>query len=213
VYYYQHLIAAVGRSLGGNEICDGEPAEPAVRVADDQLDEARKLLAESGVDLGRPVVALAAGSTNSNAKRWPAESFADLARRLSEMGSNAVLLGTRGEAEIARNVGEIAGTHPIDLTGSTTVAEAAAILAVADLLISNDTGLAHLGPAVGTRTLVIFGPTDPVTTRPYSDLAEIIREPVECSPCMLRECPIDHRCMTRISTASVFSRVKTLLKE
>jgi len=70
-------------------------------------------------------------------------------------------------------------------------------------LISNDMGLAHLAPAVGTKTLVIFGPTNPVTTRPFSDIAEVVREGVECSPCMLRECPIDHRCMNWISADRV----------
>jgi len=82
-----------------------------------------------------------------------------------------------------------------------------------DLLVSNDMGLAHLAPAVGTKTVVIFGPTNPVTTRPFSDQASVISAGVECSPCMLRECPIDHRCMTRVSADEVFERVKAKLPE
>jgi len=84
-------------------------------------------------------------------------------------------------------------------------------LSVANLLISNDIGLAHVAPAVGTRTVVIFGPTNPVTTRPFSPLAEVVRHEVECSPCMLRECPIDHRCMTRVTVEQVFDVAKSLL--
>jgi heptosyltransferase-2 len=101
----------------------------------------------------------------------------------------------------------------MDLIGKTTLGEAAAILSVCDLMVSNDMGLAHLAPAVGTRTIVLFGPTDPTTTRPFSDLGEVLRVGVECSPCMLRECPIDHRCMTRMTVQMVFdSAIKALEK-
>jgi heptosyltransferase-2 len=75
-----------------------------------------------------------------------------------------------------------------------------------DLFVSNDMGLSHLASAVGTKTLVIFGPTNDVNTRPLGENAAIIRHPVECSPCMLRECPIDHRCMTRILPEAVFQK-------
>jgi heptosyltransferase-2 len=80
---------------------------------------------------------------------------------------------------------------------------------VCDLLVSNDTGPAHISSALGTKTLVIFGPTNPVTTQPWG--SEIIRNAVECSPCMLRECPIDHRCMRWISAAEVFEKAKEKL--
>jgi len=98
------------------------------------------------------------------------------------------------------------------LTGKTTVAEAVAIISVGDLLITNDTGPAHLGAALGTPTLVIFGPTNPLTTYPLSSTAEIIRRPPDCAPCMLRDCPIDHRCMTAISPEHVFDRAVTMVR-
>ena len=87
-----------------------------------------------------------------------------------------------------------------------------AILGRADLLISNDMGLAHLAPAVGTPTIVIFGPTNDVTTRPFSHNAEIIRRLVDCAPCMLRDCPIDHRCMTGVSVDEVFERARARIE-
>ena len=77
--------------------------------------------------------------------------------------------------------------------------------------VANDMGLAHIAPAVGTRTVVIFGPTDPITTRPYSYNADILKYDVECSPCMLRDCPIDHRCMTNVTVADAFDRVVAAL--
>jgi heptosyltransferase-2 len=82
-------------------------------------------------------------------------------------------------------------------------------LSEVDLLVSNDMGLAHIAPAAGTKTLVIFGPTDERTTQPIG--SEIIRRKVECAPCMLRDCPIDHRCMTRISPEEVYATAKEIL--
>jgi heptosyltransferase-2 len=78
-------------------------------------------------------------------------------------------------------------------------------------VVSNDTGPAHIAAALGTKTLVIFGPTNPLTTRPFPENAEIFYKNVECSPCMLRDCPIDHRCMTRISTEEVLVKAQDLL--
>jgi len=100
---------------------------------------------------------------------------------------------------------------PIMLTGQTDIAEVVAVLSVADLLITNDTGAAHISAALGRPTLVVFGPTNPLTTRPFSPFAEIIRHPPECAPCMLRDCPIDHRCMTAIKPDEVFSRAREIM--
>jgi heptosyltransferase-2 len=87
------------------------------------------------------------------------------------------------------------------------------VLSLADVLITNDTGPAHISAALNRPTLVIFGPTDPRTTRPFPSVAEIVRHPPECAPCMLRDCPIDHRCMTAISADEVFQRATQLMKK
>ena len=123
-----------------------------------------------------------------------------------DLNADILLVGSDGDRDVADEVIALARTKLIDICGLTSVAEAAAILAECDLLIANDMGLAHLAPAVGTETIVIFGPTNDVTTRPLSERAEVIRNPVECSPCMLRDCPIDHRCMTGVSVQTVFER-------
>ena len=109
--------------------------------------------------------------------------------------------------ETAREIA--AGLHSLGIHKGETVA----ILSEIDLLISNDMGLAHVAPAVGTKTIAIFGPTNDETTRPYSFNAEVIRKKVECSPCMLRDCPIDHRCMTQISVDEVFEAAKRELAD
>ena len=117
------------------------------------------------------------------------------------------MVGSEDDREVSQLVSELAARKPVDLTGRTDIVSAAAILGVVDMLVSNDMGLAHLAPAVGTKTLVIFGPTNQVTTRPMSAIASTISADVECAPCMLRDCPIDHRCMTRISVSSVLDLV------
>jgi lipopolysaccharide heptosyltransferase II len=91
------------------------------------------------------------------------------------------------------------------------LAQAVAILSLVDLLVTNDTGPAHIASALGRPTLVVFGPTNPLTTRPLSPLGEIVRHPPDCAPCMLRDCPIDHRCMTAITPDEVFVRACMLL--
>jgi len=203
-FYYSNLIGEVERRVLGHFDPDYELKYAEIGVSTERIAEARAFLADNGVDLSRPVAAFGAGSTNSNAKRWPVERFADLADRLiGERNMNVILLGSKNEAEINQRLVSLSRYMPIDLSGRTSLDEAVGVLAASDLMVTNDMGLAHVAPAVGVRTLVIFGPTDPQTTSPFSDKAAIIRHPVDCSPCMLRECPIDHRCMTRISVDDV----------
>ena len=213
VYYYLNLIDVIEeRTLGhATQTVD---IEPRVTVSAESKEGARRILADHGVDLGGKIVMLAPGSTNSRAKRWLPENFARLNDRIqNELYAPVVLLGSEGDREVAQLVTDLSTTKPIDLAGATDITLAAAILAEADVLVSNDMGLAHLAPAVGTKTIVIFGPTNPVTTRPLSDIATVISANVECAPCMLRDCPIDHRCMTRVTPDQVFEQAKQLLND
>ena len=158
------------------------------------------------------LVALCPGSVNSRAKRWPAERYAALADRLSEeLGAQVLLIGSAAETEVSLEVARKMRNQATVLTGHTDLAELVAILSLVDLLVTNDTGPAHIASALGRPTLVIFGPTNPLTTRPFSPFAEIVRQPPDCAPCMLRDCPIDHRCMTAIAPDEVFNRARTML--
>jgi len=102
-------------------------------------------------------------------------------------------------------------THAAVIAGETSIAELKAVLACAGLVISNDTGTSHVSAALGVPTVVVFGPTEHVSTRPLSRRSVIVRHDVECSPCMLRECPIDHRCMTRVEVDDVYVAAQALL--
>lgn len=214
VYYYLNLVSEVERNMLGTDTVSKREPQMALNVSERRRSRAREILAENGVDLSKRTVALGVGSANSRAKRWEAESYARLNDMLQrDLEANVILIGSKDELDVSYDVFKMSDTKPIVLTGMTNLDEATAILSEIDLLISNDMGPAHIAPAVGTDTIVIFGPTNPATTRPFSDKAEIIRKEVECSPCMLRDCPIDHRCMTRISVEEVFERANEKLSE
>ena len=211
-FYYLNIVAELERLLLGTSSLAEIKPRPELFVSDERKAAARGALEKAGAQLRKPLVIICPGSVNSRAKRWPAERYGQLVDRLAEAGMDVVLIGSPGELRVSMDVSSRAKSAPILLTGKTTVAEAVAIISVGDLLITNDTGPAHLGAALGTPTLVIFGPTNPLTTYPLSSTAEIIRRPPDCAPCMLRDCPIDHRCMTAISPEHVFDRAVTMVR-
>jgi heptosyltransferase II len=213
VYFYLNIINRLEESLGGVLKSGMDLPDYSLNPPESTLNEARNILSSYNVDSKRPLVAICAGSTNSRAKRWPAGYFAQLANRLiKETGAQVALIGSADEELIASEVKQLMEIDPIDLTGKLKLSDSVGVLALSSLVISNDTGPAHLAGALNRPTLVVFGPTRPETTRPFSRTAEIIREPVECSPCMLRDCPIDHRCMTRILPDTVFERAVSILE-
>ncbi len=216
VFYYLNIIAELERLLGttaSNIASDAAAPGAGLHVSAARLEEARSLLRAAGARLDRTLVALCPGSTNSRAKRWPAERFAELADGLAAYGSEVVLIGAPEESEVTEEVLARTRHRPIVLTGRTSLAQSAAVLSVADLLVTNDTGPAHVAAALGRPVVVVFGPTDPVTTRPFSELATVVRKPPECAPCMLRDCPIDHRCMTAVTAEEVLGHARRALEE
>jgi heptosyltransferase-2 len=213
-FYYLNIIARLAQIIGREQISLDQVPEASLSISGDRQQQARSLLTEHGVRSGKLLVALCPGSINSRAKRWPAERYAELAEKLqNKWDADVVLIGSAAEVGVSREVARQMKTAPILLTGQTDLASAVSVLSQVDLLITNDTGPAHIAAALGRPTLVIFGPTNPLTTRPLSATAEILRVPPDCAPCMLRDCPIDHRCMTAITPDMVFDRAEQMLRE
>ena len=212
VFYYLYLITALEQLLSGtSSVCESDP-DISLSISESRRSEAAELLRSYGVNEGNGVVAICPGSINSRAKRWPAESYAALADRLLEQHRQILLIGSREEIDVTNEVTSRMRHQPVVLTGKTTLDQITAVLGNVDLVVTNDTGPAHIAAALGCPTIVIFGPTNPLTTRPFSFKAEIMRHPPECAPCMLRDCPIDHRCMTAITVDEVFEHSQALLK-
>lgn len=212
VFYYLYLITALEQMLfGQSTICESDP-DASIQISDSRKTEARALLRAYGVIEEDSVVAICPGSINSRAKRWPADSFAALADRLIDSRRRVLLIGSKDELDVTQNVTRQMRNQPVVLTGKTSLDQITAVLDRADLIVTNDTGPAHIAAALGRPTIVIFGPTNPLTTRPFAPEAEVLRHPPDCAPCMLRDCPIDHRCMTAITVDEVFDRSNALLK-
>jgi heptosyltransferase-2 len=210
--YYLNIVSELQRLVERSSTLSDAIPTFELTVSEQRREAARKLVRESGGAMDRQLAILCPGSVNSRAKRWPAERYAELSDRLSDAGMTVVLIGSHGELDVSQAVSSRAQHQPIVLTGKTSVAEVVGLISLADLLVTNDTGPAHVGAAVGTPTLVIFGPTNPLTTYPLSPHAEMLREPPDCAPCMLRDCPIDHRCMTAISVEKVFERALSIAR-
>ncbi len=164
----------------------------------------------------RPLIALNTAATNSRAKCWPLENFATLADRLAtERGAQIVLIGAASERDNAAAViAQMRTAQALNLAGETSMSELIGLLAACDLLVSNDTGPAHVAAALATPTLTLFGPTNEFETAPTGAHAELMRvDGIECARCMHRDCPIDHRCMTQLSVAMVFAQSLSLLTQ
>lgn len=209
-FYYLNIVSELERAITGQV----ESTEPDWHLTASQNSKtaARTILNRHGVADTDLVIALCPGSINSRAKRWPAENYAALGDLLSEsVNAKVLLIGSAAEAAVTSEVQGGMSRKAIPLTGETSLEELVGVLSRVDLLITNDTGPAHIASALGRPTLVIFGPTNPLTTRPFSELAQIVRKPPDCAPCMLRDCPIDHRCMTAITPEDVFQRAISMV--
>ena len=205
--YYQYLTRALGLTNG--------PLEPEVAIPERATAAARTLLRDRGWDGAAPLVASAPGTAYSTAKRWipayVAQVVTDLVRQRQV---TCVLVGSAGDTPIARLIMSLldreATSRVIDLTGQ-TIEGLAAVLGLARACVANDSGAMHLAAAVGTPIVALFGPTREEESAPLARAGgrtEVLTHPVWCRPCMLRVCPIDHRCMKGITPQRVFASVE-----
>lgn len=180
---------------------------PRLHVTGEEQEWAETFL-RGKVPEGQACYGLNPGATFGTAKRWTEEGFVEVGRWIiSSRKASVLLFGSPAERELAERIAERIGPGAVVTAGETTLRQAAALLARCESLVTNDTGTMHVATAVGTRVVAIFGSTNPLTTYPYGEGHVIVREPVACSPCMLRDCPIDHRCMTRITPDRVLEHL------
>ena len=134
------------------------------------------------------------------------DRFANLADRLIDgLGADVLIFGSPAERPLAEAVARAMEHTPVLVAGKTTLREFMALMAKCRLVITNDSGPMHLAAALGLPLVAVFGSTDERATGPLGPTARIIKRHVECSPCGLRQCPIDFRCMTRISVDEVYT--------
>lgn len=209
---YLDLVAKAEHICWGQELTGERTITPLLAANAQQLQAAAKFLLPPQPS---KLIALNVGATNSRAKCWPEDRFAALADRLvTELNARIVLIGAGSERDnAARVIAQMQQSQAArNLAGETSIAELIGLLARCDLLVTNDTGPAHVGAALSIPTLTIFGPTNEFETAPLGLRSALLRaDGIECARCMHRECPIDHRCMTRISVEEVCSKASSLL--
>jgi heptosyltransferase-2 len=211
VDYYWNMLKPLG--------VDGKPSRPTLTVSADEERRFGARLEAAGVAPSDILIGINPGSTYGGAKRWVPHRFAEVAERLSgllrrEEGKpvTVAILGAPGEEQVGREIAARVTGRSVQLSGATTVRELMAAAKRCRLLLTNDTGPMHIAAAFGVPVVAVFGPTDWRTTAPYGQERSVVREPVDCAPCLLRECPIDHRCMTRVSVDRVYEAAVRQLK-
>lgn len=183
-----------------------EPPEPVLVP-----DAANLAAAMHALELTRakPIAVLCPGAEYGPAKRWPAEHFADIARRFADDGYAVWILGSPNDKTAAAAlIAALGTTGPAvrDLTGRTDLGTAIDLMSIASIVVSNDSGLMHAAAAVRAPLVALFGSSSPAYTPPLSDTARIARIDIVCSPCFERECPLGHfRCMRELSPELVYN--------
>ena len=191
VHHYLHMAGILGADVEalsdrGTDARNGTPAEP--------------------------LMALCPGAEYGPAKRWLPERFAEVAARVAdERGVRWLLFGTAADSASGKIIADALGDRCENLIGKTSLEELAAELRRCRALLTNDTGTMHLATLVGVPVVAVFGSTEHRLTGPLGDGNVVIRHHVECSPCFLRKCPIDFRCMHAVTAAEVTAKVLATL--
>jgi lipopolysaccharide heptosyltransferase II len=208
-FYYLELLKRAG-------MIHEYSADPFIflSASEEAADHGRQLLAAHGLE-GR-VIGVSPGAAFGGAKRWLPERFAEAAIALGyQLGASVAVFGTEKERQLGDEVGDAIRTTGIsvaNLAGLTPLRDFIDMVAACRVFLTNDSGSMHVASALGVPTVVVYGPTDEHATGPAGNRNAILREPVECAPCHLRECPIDHRCMTRVPAERVVDAALLLLK-
>ena len=208
-YYYLELLRRAG-------LIDRVPDVDAIRLPGipHLILQGRNLLIQKKLE--GPWIGVSPGAAFGTAKRWLPERFAAAAVSLARQTSTGVaLFGSADERELCAKVKTAIAAEGINVhnfAGETKLEEFIAIAATCTAFLTNDSGAMHIAASLGVPTVTVFGATDHVATGPTGPLARIVREQVECSPCLLRECPIDHRCMTGVTADRVVKDAMELIQ-
>src|SRR5436309_9253514 len=181
--YYLDLVKVISATVESPSI--------EIEATRHERDTARKLLATEGIPYSAPFLALSPGAAYGTAKRWHEDRFANVADNLArELGFCVAVIGSEMERSIATRICERMASPTAVLAGKTSLETLIGVLAESSLMITNDSGPMHIAAALGVPTVAIFGPTDERITGPCGPRTRIVKSKVECSPCLLRDCPI-----------------------
>lgn len=154
------------------------------------------------------IIALCPGAEYGSAKRWPVEHYAELAKNKLAQGWVVLLFGSEKDKAVTQQINALSGSACQDLSGKTLLAEAVDLMSLAQVVVTNDSGLMHVAAALNKKVIAIYGSSDPDFTPPLSTLATIINLNLDCSPCFERDCPLGHmKCLTEILPSQVLTEI------
>ena len=212
IYHYLDLLYQTG--LSSHDYLSDTDFQPDIhlRAPEKAIHQAEQLLQQAGVDAERPLVAINPGAHFGPAKRWFSDRYAELADRLvNENKAEVLIIGSPMEVPIAEQIQNHMIHTPKVLTGGTDLQTLMGLLNRCDLFVTNDSGPMHLAAALDVPQIALFGSTDDSATGPFSSKARVFHKHVECSPCLLRECPIDSRCFSGIEVDEVVEAARAVL--
>jgi heptosyltransferase-2 len=207
VDYYLGLLTGAGLQSFGRNL--------SLIISQQERQEAGRRLRSIGRAADQLVIGINPGATFGTAKRWPADRFTALSRKLIEQENALVLIfGGPGEAALGNSIASRAGPRCINLCNETTLRQAMALIASCHAFVTNDSGLMHVAAALGIPQVAIIGPTDPVATGPVNAASTMVQLTGICdrAPCLKPDCPIDHRCMTAIAVDDIMAATLSLLR-
>ena len=204
IFEYLNLAAALG--------ANPEPIAPQLFVTPEEIDAAKE---KFGLEkITQPIFGLNPGAEYGPAKRWPVEKFIAAAKEIQQRANCTwILFGGRGDLQLATQIEFETQNSKFkiqNLTGKTSLRELMSLLKLCRVLLTNDTGPMHVAAALGTPVVAPFGSTSPELTGPGlpgDARNRLIKSDALCSPCFLRACPIDFRCMNGIGVESVVEAV------
>jgi heptosyltransferase II len=207
-FYYLELLRRAGW-------IDSLPQESCARldVSQEHAHYAEETLISIGARKNAARIAIGAGASYGSAKCWPPDRFADFVNRFRlHTAADVILFGTAAEQQVSDAIAAGINGTSISMVGKTTTADLPALLSRCQVFVGNDSGAMHVAAAVGLPVVAIFGPTDPYGTAPITPRCTIVQERPYCSPCFLRRCPIDHRCMTSVRPEAVEAAAHSWLR-
>jgi heptosyltransferase II len=206
VEYYLTFLRALG--------WEAPTRDPGLRASPESVTRTRSLLFSKGIEDHDLLVGLSPGAAYGPAKRWPVERFAAIGdRAIREWGAKVVVIGTEKEKELGETLISATAPGAVNFCGITGLGDALALIKRCRLFVSNDSGLMHVAAALKVPMVAIFGSTDPVATGPRGKNARVVKQDMECSPCLKPECPVGYRCLLAVQPDDVWREMEKLRAE
>ena len=220
IFYYWDLVdqlfrkKRIGLEISKNPVKIQKIYNNSLPLKNDLLKTGHQILHNEGISFNGKLVGINPGASFGSAKRWLTNRYAEVLDRLiKEQNAEIVIFGSSSELTIANEICQFMKYRPVILSGRTSLSHLMALISFCQLLITNDSGPMHLASALQVPTLALFGSTNEITTGPLNPLSVVLNKKVECSPCLLRECPIDHHCMTEITIEEVYQKAIKILQK